>query len=61
MKSVLKQKIIPCPKCGRRICDGKGIPEGVFEIELKCRYCGLVWLGAQYIRKFLTNDNESIK
>lgn len=50
-----KEKKIPCPVCGKRICDAKGLPEGVFEIELKCKDCGCVWLNAQYIRNILTN------
>jgi len=48
-----KEIKIPCPVCGKRICDGKGLPEGVFEIELKCKSCGYVWLDAKYLRKFL--------
>jgi len=53
---------IPCPVCGKRICDCKGIPEGDFEVELKCHgSCGFVWVAAQYIRKFLTNDKKPIK
>jgi hypothetical protein len=48
---------IPCPICGKRICDCKGSPEGEFEIELKCSgACGFVSLGADYFRKILTKE-----
>lgn len=57
--NLTKEIKIPCPICNRRICDGKGLPEGVFEIELKCKTCGYVWLDAQYLRKFLDiPDND---
>jgi Zn-finger nucleic acid-binding protein len=49
-----KEIELPCPRCGKRICDCTGMPEGRFEIELKCPgSCGYVWLGAQYIRKII--------
>jgi|GEM_PF-3149812 len=47
-----KEIELPCPRCGKRICDCKGFPELTdFEIELKCRSCGYVWLSTQYMRK----------
>ena len=52
-------KPIPCPICGKRICDCKGTPEGDFEIELKCPgACGFVRLDTVYMRKFVDKSDE---
>ncbi|MBW2606118.1 MAG: hypothetical protein JRD05_00635 [Deltaproteobacteria bacterium] len=54
-----KDTPIPCPICGKRICDGNGKPEGDFGIELKCPgSCGYVWLSAKYIQKHLALQNK---
>jgi Zn-finger nucleic acid-binding protein len=51
---------IPCPICGSRICDGEGVPEGSFGIELKCpKSCGYVWLDVDYLKKYL--DSSKIR
>ena len=47
-----KEIELPCPRCGKRICDCKGVPALTdFEVELQCRDCGFVWLSTEYIRK----------
>lgn len=49
-----KEIELPCPICGKRICDCKGMPASTdFELELPCRSCGLVWLSVQYMRKII--------
>lgn len=51
--------MIPCPRCGKRICDCKGMPEGDFEIELECPgKCGFVNLSVDYLKKVLTNTHK---
>jgi len=53
---------IPCPLCGRRICDGQGhVPGGDFALELKCGICGFVWVTSRYLRKFLTKRERLVR
>lgn len=56
MNRKTSEKEVPCPICGCRICDARGIPEQMdidLEIQLICRKCGQVWLSAKYLKKNL--------
>ena len=49
---------IPCPICGKRICDAKGEALGTLEVELKCSgNCGFVWVNIQHMLNFLTKKS----
>ena len=62
MANKTKEVIVPCPQCGSRIMDAKGHRcGGDFEIEIKCqntKSCGLVWIKAQYIEKYLDKSER---
>jgi hypothetical protein len=60
---MLKEVVIPCPKCGGRLMDATGCRcRGDFALEIKCmntKDCGFVWIDAQYIEKVLDKRGAS--
>ncbi|MEW6263367.1 MAG: hypothetical protein AB1641_09835 [Thermodesulfobacteriota bacterium] len=50
---------IVCPRCGRRLLDLRGLPQGDFDLEPKCPYCGPVRLNENDLKKQLQNSEVS--
>ena len=45
---------VPCPVCGRRICDVQGRDQGDLSLEIWCPSCRcFVWLTANYLKLHL--------